>query len=94
MVRKGKTKKKTLRTAKTSTSGRRAKALVRAKSKPPRHDAVDALITASAEALKLPIDPAWHAGVKLNLQLILRLGALVDEFPLPDNTEPAPVFRA
>jgi hypothetical protein len=42
----------------------------------------------------LPIDPAWRAGVKLNLQLIFRYAALVDEFALPDETEPAPVFRA
>ncbi len=52
------------------------------------------LVAASAQALALPIEPAWHPGVKLNLQLILRHAALVDEFALPDETEPAPVFRA
>ena len=34
------------------------------------------------------------AGVKFNLELILRIAALVDEFPLPDEAEPAPVFHA
>jgi hypothetical protein len=57
-------------------------------------DAIDSLVAASAQALGLNIEPAWHGGVKFNLQLILRIGALVDEFPLPDDTEPAPVFHA
>jgi hypothetical protein len=57
-------------------------------------DAVDTLVVAGAQALKLPLDPAWHSGVKFNLHLILRLAALVDEFPLPDDAEPAPVFHA
>jgi 1-carboxybiuret hydrolase subunit AtzG-like len=57
-------------------------------------DLLDALVAASARALKLPIDPDWHAGVKFNLQLILRLAAFVDEFPLGDEAEPAPVFHA
>lgn len=52
------------------------------------------LVTASAQALELPIDPAWRAGVRRNLQLIFSHAALVDAFSLPDDTEPAPVFRA
>ena len=60
----------------------------------PAVDPLDALVAASARALKLPIDPDWHAGVKFNLQLILRLAALVDQFPLRDEAEPAPVFHA
>ena len=55
---------------------------------------VDALVAASAQALKLPLDPAWHGGVRFNLDLILRLGAVVDAFPLPDDAELAPVFHA
>jgi len=69
-------------------SERRAPAAAKAK------DAIDGLVTASAQALGLTIEPAWHGGVKFNLQLILRFAALVDEFPLPDDTEPAPVFHA
>jgi Protein of unknown function (DUF4089) len=57
-------------------------------------DAIDGLVTDSARALGLALDPAWYGGVKFNLQLILRLGAMVDEFALPDDTEPAPVFHA
>jgi hypothetical protein len=51
-------------------------------------------MAAYAEALALPLDPAWKAGVKLNLQSLLVHARLVDEFTLPDATEPAPVFRA
>jgi hypothetical protein len=61
---------------------------------PAAPNAMDALVTASAQALKLPLDPAWRGGVKFNLQLILRLATLVDEFPLPDDAEPGPVFYA
>ena len=57
-------------------------------------DALDALVTAAAQALALPIDPAWHASIKFNLQLALAMAARVDEFPLPDDAEPAPVFHA
>ena len=33
-------------------------------------------------------------GERRQLQVILRHGALVAEFPLPDDAEPAPVFKA
>ncbi len=57
-------------------------------------DTVDALVAASAQALSLRIDPAWRASVTRNLQVILKHAALVDQFSLPDDIEPAPVFRA
>jgi hypothetical protein len=57
-------------------------------------DAIDALVSANAKALGLTIQPAWHQGVAFNLRLILHLGALVDDFKLPDDAEPAPVFHA
>ena len=63
-------------------------------SAPPQRDATDAMVAAAVQTLGLPIDPAWQANVKFNLQLILRHAALVDEFPLPDDAEPAPVFCA
>jgi Protein of unknown function (DUF4089) len=62
------------------------------RTKPP--DAIDSMIAASAQTLNLPVDPAWHGGVRFNLQLILRLASLVDDFALPDDIEPAPVFHA
>ena len=63
-------------------------------SPPPKRDAINSLVVANAQALGLALDPSWEAGVKLNLQLILRHAALVDEFPLPDDAEPAEIFHA
>ena len=59
-----------------------------------RAHVIETLIAASANALALPIDPAWRAGVKHSLHVILEHAALVDQFSLPDEIEPAPVFRA
>lgn len=60
----------------------------------PPTDPLDALIDAAAGALELPLDPAWKPAVRANLEVTLRLGRLVGEFPLPDDAEPAPVFEA
>jgi hypothetical protein len=57
-------------------------------------DNLDAFIAAAAKALDLPVDPAWHPAIRFNLDVTLRLAALVADFPLPDDAEPAPVFRA
>jgi Protein of unknown function (DUF4089) len=51
-------------------------------------------VAAAAPALRLQVDPAWEASVTFNLQLLMRHAALVNEFALPDEAEPAPVFRA
>jgi hypothetical protein len=72
---------------------RRTRTVAR-RSRAKKPDAMETLLAAGAQALALPIDPAWRAEVKLNLQLIFRYAALVEEFALPDETEPAPVFRA
>jgi hypothetical protein len=61
---------------------------------PKQADAIQVLVTANAQALGLTLDPAWHDSVAFNLRLILRHAALVDEFVLPDDAEPAPVFHA
>jgi len=53
-----------------------------------------AMVAAAAPALGLQMDPAWEAAVTFNLQLLIRHATLVDEFALPDEAEPAPVFRA
>jgi hypothetical protein len=63
-------------------------------SPPPKRDAIDSLVVANAQALGLTLDPSWQASVKFNLQLVLRHAALVDEFPLPDDAEPAEIFHA
>jgi Protein of unknown function (DUF4089) len=62
--------------------------------KPPARDPLDAFIDAAARTLGLVVEPSWRPAVKLNLALIYRQAALVTDFPLPDDTEPAPVFTA
>jgi hypothetical protein len=57
-------------------------------------DTIDDYIASVAKALALPIEDAWKPAVRANLEVSLRLGKLVDEFPLPDETEPASVFVA
>jgi hypothetical protein len=57
-------------------------------------DSLDDYINAVGKALALPIADAWKPAVKANLEVSLRLARLVDEFPLPDETEPASVFAA
>lgn len=55
---------------------------------------LDDFIAAAAVVLDLPLDPAWQGAVRANLEVTLRHAATVAEFPLPDEAEPAPIFRA
>jgi hypothetical protein len=57
-------------------------------------DQIDDFIDSAAKALSLPLDPAWKPAVRANLEVSLKLGNLVSDFPLPDDAEPAPVFKA
>jgi hypothetical protein len=57
-------------------------------------DPLDDYIDAVSKALGLPVADAWRPAVKTNLEVSLRLARLVDEFALPDETEPASVFAA
>lgn len=57
-------------------------------------DPIANLVAASAQVLRLHLDPDWHPAVTFNLALITRLAALIDEFPLADDAEPGPVFHA
>lgn len=57
-------------------------------------DHLDNYIDAVATALALPVEDAWRPAVRANLEVSLRLAKLVDEFPLPDETEPASIFSA
>ena len=52
-----------------------------------------AYVDAAAALIGLTIDPAHRPGVVVNLERIAQMAALVMEFPLPDEAEPAPVFR-
>jgi hypothetical protein len=55
---------------------------------------LDAYIDASSVVLGLTIAPEWRVAVRANLAVTFRLGAVVEEFELPDEAEPAPVFVA
>jgi len=86
-----KPKKKTAKAArkktiKVATKRKRAKAL--------KPHPLDPYILAAAKALELKIDPAWMPSVRANLDVTLKMGALVASFPLPDEAEPAPVYEA
>lgn len=54
----------------------------------------DAFIDAVSASLGLEIDAAWKPAVRANLEVTLRLAKLVDEFPLPDEIEPAEIYEA
>jgi hypothetical protein len=62
---------------------------------PPVDDAaLDACVDAAPALVGLRIDPAYRDGVKLNLRATANAARLVLEFPLDDEAEPAPLFRA
>ncbi len=60
----------------------------------PGPDPVDDFITAAAAALNLPLKPEWQGAIKANLAVTLKHANLVADFALPDEAEPAPVFKA
>ena len=43
--------------------------------------------------LDLPIDPQYRSGVVENFARVMVVAQLVNEFPLPVETEAAPVFE-
>jgi hypothetical protein len=55
---------------------------------------LDDYIDAVAKALALPIEDAWKPSVRANLAITLKMAAMVDEFQLPDETEPASIYAA
>lgn len=55
---------------------------------------LDGYILGAAKALELKIDPSWMPSVRANLDVTLKMGALVASFPLADEAEPAPVYGA
>ena len=57
-------------------------------------DPLDDYIAAAAAVLALPLDPAWRPAVRMHLDITLRFARLVGEVELPDDAEPAPVYRA
>jgi hypothetical protein len=60
----------------------------------PASDPLDGFVEAAARVLGLPLEPQWLPDIKYNLAVTLRAAALVAEFAVPDESEPAPIFRA
>ena len=54
----------------------------------------EAVIDALAPLLGVEIAPEYRLGVATNLRVTAALAKLVLEFPLGDESEPAPVFHA
>jgi hypothetical protein len=89
-----KAKKKTAKAARKVLvkARRKAKAkVVKAEAKP---HPLDGYILGAAKALEFKIDPAWMPSVRANLDVTLKMGALVASFPLDDEVEPAPIYGA
>jgi len=59
-----------------------------------KSDPLDAYIDSAAALLALPLEPGWKGAVRANLEITLKLAALVGEKELPDDAEPAPVYQA
>jgi Protein of unknown function (DUF4089) len=89
---KKRTKKRTKLRAKARPKGR-AKGRTKT-SKPAGGDTLDHFIEAAAQALALPVEPAWRPAIRFNLQVTLNAAGLFADFPLPDDAEPAPIFVA
>ena len=80
--------------AKTRTTTSRTRVTKTTRAKPAGGASLDRFIDAAAQALALPIEPAWKPAIKFNLDVTLRMAASFAEFALPDDAEPAPVFVA
>lgn len=59
---------------------------------PPEY--LDDYIAAASAALGIEIAPEWQPAVRANLETTLRLARLVEAFELPDDAEPAFVYKA
>ena len=59
----------------------------------PNSEDLAGFMDAAARTMDLAIDPQWRSSVLANLEVTLRLARLVTDFKLPDEAEPAPLFR-
>lgn len=57
-------------------------------------DPLDDYIDTVAEALALSIEAAWKPVIRANLDVTLKMARMVQEFPLPDEIEPASIYEA
>lgn len=55
---------------------------------------LDAWLDANAALLGITVAAEWRETVLLHLRITRDMARQVMEFPLPDEAEPAPVFRA
>ena len=55
-------------------------------------DFLDQMIAAGTALLGIPVRPDWLPAIRANLEVSLTLARLVEEFSLPDEAEPAPVY--
>jgi len=53
----------------------------------------EAVIDAAAPLLHLKIAPEYREGIRQNLKTAVKMMAIVEQVKLPDEAEPAPVFR-
>ena len=60
----------------------------------PPTDPLDDYIDVVAAALSLPVNAEQKPAVRMNLDVTLKMARLVQEFPLPDEIEPASVYEA
>ena len=60
----------------------------------PDDEAMLAYIDGAALLNGIPVDPAWRAEILANLRAVANAARAVLSFPLEDEAEPAPVFRA
>jgi Protein of unknown function (DUF4089) len=54
---------------------------------------LDEFISAGGALLGIPIAPEWQPAIRMNIAASLIHAAMVVEFVLPDDAEPAAVFR-
>jgi hypothetical protein len=57
-------------------------------------DMAGAVVDAMLPMLRLQIDPAWRPEIIANLKVNARMAQRVLEFPLDDELDAAPVFKA
>jgi hypothetical protein len=57
-------------------------------------DDLDVFIASGARLLGLTIRPEWRNAIRLHLSVSLEHARTVGDFPLPDESDPAPVFSA
>ncbi len=55
---------------------------------------LDAWLDANAALLGITVAPEWRHSIRLHLRITRDFAQSVQAFQLPDDADPAPVFRA